>query len=241
MKKRLWALYLRQMFFPGWLGVFVNPFYLARSGLRNAMAELAPRLTGHLLDVGCGSKPYRELFQVVCYVGLEIDTEASRKWGVADHFYDGKTFPFEDASFDSILCNQVLEHVFNPDEFVREIVRVLKPEGHLLLTVPFIWDEHEQPWDYARYSSFGLKNLLERNGFEVLEQRKTNADVRVLFQLVNAYLFKTLQTSNVKANVIICALIMAPFNLLGILLGKLLPSNPDLYLDQVVLARKRAE
>lgn len=239
--RRLYFLYHRQMFYPSWLGVIVNPFYFARSGLRDAITEMAPKLTGRLLDVGCGSKPYQELFRADNYVGLDIDSAAARQWGIADYFYDGTRFPFDDGSFDSILCNQVLEHVFNPDEFVGEIVRVLKPDGHLLLTVPFIWDEHEQPCDYARYSSFGLKNLLERNGFVVLEQRKTNADVRVLFQLVNAYLYKTLQTSNVKLNVIACIMIMAPFNLLGIVLSKLLPSNPDLYLDQVVLAQKRAK
>jgi SAM-dependent methyltransferase len=239
MKNYLWSLYLRQMFFPGWLGIFVNPFYFARAGLRNAITELAPKLTGQLLDVGCGSKPYQQLFRVDRYIGLDIDSEAARQWGIADYFYDGSKFPFDDGSFDSILCNQVLEHVFNPDEFVSEIVRVLKPNGHLLLTVPFIWDEHEQPWDFARYTSFGLKDLLERNGLVVLEQRKTNADVRVLFQLINAYLFKITQTSNVKLNVVICFILMAPFNLLGIVLNKLLPANPDLYLDQVVLANKR--
>jgi hypothetical protein len=104
-----------------------------------------------------------------------------------------------------------------------------------------VWDEHEQPWDYARYSSFGLKSLLKRNGFIVVEQRKTNADARVLFQLINAYLYKILHTPSANVNLVVCAVVMAPFTLLGILLGKLLPANPDLYLDQVVLARRRAE
>src|SRR3546814_6951319 len=55
----------------------------------------------------------------------------------------------------------------------------------LLLTVPFVWDEHEQPYDYARYSTFGLKSLLERNGFNVLTQKKLLADSSILFQLIN--------------------------------------------------------
>ena len=175
------------------------------------------------------------------YVGLEYDSPENRVAKRADYFYDGNAFPFEDASFDGVICNEVLEHVFNPDQFLREIFRVLKPSGDLLLSVPFVWDEHEQPWDYARYSSFGLKNLLERNGFVVVEQRKTNANAQVLFQLVNAYLYKILLTSNAKVNLAVYATVMAPFNVLGILLGKLLPANPDLYLDQVVLAMKQTE
>ena len=53
------------------------------------------------------------------------------------------------------------------------------------MTVPFVWDEHEQPYDYARYSSFGLKHILNENGFEVIEQRKSNNGIEVIFQLLN--------------------------------------------------------
>jgi len=87
------------------------------------------------------------------------------------------------------LCNQVLEHVFNPDAFLSEIYRVLKRDGKLLLTVPFVWDEHEQPSDYARYSSFGLKALLEKNGFRIIQHERIGADASILFQLINAYLY----------------------------------------------------
>lgn len=236
--RRLYFFYHRQMFFPGWLGVIVNPFYFARSGLRDAMVQLAPMLTGHLLDVGCGAKPYQSLFAVDTYVGLDIDSEASRKAGVADHLYDGKVFPFADASFDSILCNQVLEHVFNPDEFIGEIVRVLNPRGRLLLTVPFVWDEHEQPYDYARYSSFGLHALLEKQGLRVLQHKKLGADASILFQLANAYWFKVTKDFPRSINLLLTMPVMACINVSGLLARRILPKNPDLFLDHVVLAEK---
>ncbi|TAN35197.1 class I SAM-dependent methyltransferase [Patescibacteria group bacterium] len=231
---------LKQQYTPGFLGLWLNPFYHARSELGKAIGQMAPSMRGRLLDVGCGRKPYREMFLANEYVGLEIDTPENRANKQADFFYDGNSFPFGEQDFDGVVCNQVLEHVFIPDQFLGEIYRVLKPKGLLLLTVPFVWDEHEQPWDYARYSSFGLKSLLEKNGFEVLKQRKTNADVRMLFQLVNAYSFKVLWTRWPVINLLICATVMAPFNILGAFLYKVLPANPDLYLDQVVLARKIA-
>jgi SAM-dependent methyltransferase len=227
-----------QQFNPSFIGLFVNPFYHARRGLYKAIAVLAHEFHDSLLDVGCGSKPYRNLFSVNEYIGLEIDTVKNRASKQADSYYDGDIFPFIDQSFDGVVCNQVLEHVFTPDRFLNEIQRVLKPGGKLLLTVPFVWDEHEQPWDYARYSSFGLKSLLEKNDFEIIEQHKTNADVRILFQLVNAYLYKVLWTRRPIVNLLICAVAMAPFNILGTLLYRLLPANSDLYLDQVVLAKK---
>ncbi len=238
MIKRLKDIYRGQMFFLGWLGIFVNPFYIARSGLCKAMIEFSPRLSGRLLDVGCGSKPYQALFAVDAYVGLDIDSEASRKRGIADHHYDGNTFPFADASFDSILCNQVLEHVFNPDEFLGEIVRVLKPGGKLLLTVPFVWDEHEQPYDYARYSSFGLRALLEKQGFKIVHHKKIGADASILFQLTNAYLFKVTQGWSRPSKLMFTASVMAFINVMGLLTRRLLPDNPDLFLDYIVLAEK---
>jgi SAM-dependent methyltransferase len=235
---QLKAVWRCQAFFPGLLGIFINPFYFARSGLRDAMVEFAPRLTGQLLDVGCGSKPYRSLFNVDAYVGLDIDSEGSRQRDVADQFYDGKVFPFPGNSFDSVLCNQVLEHVFNPIEFLAEIARVLKPGGVLLLTVPFVWDEHEQPFDYARYSSFGLRSLLEKQGFKLVCHKKLCADPSIIFQLANAYLFKVSQHLPKSINLLLTVTVMALVNLTGLLARALLPGNPDLFLDHAVLAKK---
>lgn len=238
MLNKLKAIYRREMFFPSFLGVFFNPFYFARSGLNAAMVEMSTEIEGDLLDVGCGTKPYKETFNVASYTGLDIDSQNNREIGIADDFYDGKRFPYQDSLFDSVLCNQVLEHVFNPDEFLTEINRVLKPEGQLLLTVPFVWDEHEQPFDYARYSSFGLHALLEKNGFKVIRHEKLGADATILFQLANAYLFKVIRSWPRALNLLFTITVIATINLVGIIARRLLPANPDLFLDHVVLAKK---
>lgn len=228
----------RQDFEPGPLGWLVNPFYFARRGLLSGLREFFPLLTGEVLDVGCGSKPYRAHLPASRYVGLEIDTPRTRANFAADAYYDGRTLPFPDGSFDAVLCSQVFEHVFAPEEFLREIHRVLRPGGRLLLAVPFVWDEHEQPHDFARYSSFGLAAQLEQGGLKVDVQRKSMADSRVLFQLASAYLYKVTRTESRTLNWLAQLLLMAPVNLLGLGLGRLLPANPDLYLDNLVLARK---
>lgn len=238
MMTRLKAIFSKQEFKPGLIGIFINPFYFARQGLYEGIATLSTNIGGVVLDVGCGTKPYIDVFSYSKYIGLEIDSERNIKNGIADFYYDGHSFPFESAFFDSIICNQVLEHVFQPTDFLKEIHRVLKPGGKLLLSIPFVWDEHEQPWDFARYSSFGIKFLLESNGFTILEHKKTNADSRTLFQLINAYIYKITLTDHAKLNLLLCVLLIAPFNILGCILGKLLPKNNDLYLDQIVLSQK---
>jgi len=238
---RLRARRRREQFEPTWLGLLINPFFFARRGLLQGLREFFPQLTGAVLDVGCGSKPYRGFIPATRYVGLEYDTPRARASFSADVYYDGRAFPFPDGSFDAVLCSQVFEHVFAPEEFLREIHRVLRPEGAVVLTVPFVWDEHEQPHDFARYSSFALKALLGRAGFTVVAQRKTMADSRALFQLLNAYIYKVTRTENRVLNWLAMVALMAPINLLGIVFGAVLPGNADLYLDNIVLARKAPE
>jgi SAM-dependent methyltransferase len=226
----------RQQFNPDLSGAFVNPFFLARRSLWREIAAASGQLSGRLLDVGCGVQPYRALFPTCVYTGLEIDSPRTRALGVADSFYDGHRFPFDDACFDSVLCNQVLEHVFDPPQFLAEMRRVMAPGARLLLTVPFVWDEHEQPWDYARYSSFGLRALLERHGFRVLRQRKLMADGSLLFQLAIAYLYKVALPRSRYLALLVTALLFGPLSLFGLIAGALLPKNEDLFLDQLVVA-----
>lgn len=227
-----------QQYEPGAAGLLVNPFYFARRGLRAGLGEFLPGLAGEVLDVGCGRKPYAHLTRATRYVGVDIDTPATRALAAADFYYDGRSLPFADASFDAVLCSQVLEHVFTPAGFLREINRVLRPGGVLLLATPFVWDEHEQPQDYGRYSSFGLPHLLQQAGFAVETRRKTCADFRAVTQLASGYLYKVTRTDRTFLNVFVQLVLIAPVNLLGGLLAWVLPANPDLYLDNIVRAKK---
>jgi SAM-dependent methyltransferase len=141
------------------------------------------------MDFGCGSKPYQALFTgVTAYIGVDYNGQGhNHENEQIDVYYDGITIPFEDNSFDSILTNEVLEHIFNLEEIIGELYRVLKPGGKILITTPFAWMEHETPNDFGRYSSFGMKNLLERNGFTILEMEKTTNYLQTQTQLRNTY------------------------------------------------------
>jgi SAM-dependent methyltransferase len=229
----------KQQFNPGFLGIFINPFYFVRRELYKEISFFSKNISGKMLDVGCGVKPYQKLFNNVKeYVGMEFDSQGNREKSKSDIFYDGKVFPFKDSEFDSIIFTQVLEHVFNPDEFLSEVNRVLKKNGKILLTIPFVWDEHSQPYDYARYSSFGLKSLLEKHDFKILESHKTLSDIRVIFQLINCYLYKIITVKNYKVRLSLYVILFSPFTIIGMILSWILPRNTDLYMDNVVLAQK---
>ena len=221
-------------FNPRVLGLFVNPFYFARKGIYQYFYKHSMYVTGKVLDVGCGLKPYQSFFPVADYTGMELAGSPR----AADCYYDGITFPFKDGEFELVLVTQVLEHISNPDDVLAEIYRVLKNRGKLIMTVPFIWDEHEQPHDYRRYTSFGIKHLLEQNGFRILHQEKSMKDIRVIFQMINAYLYKKLWGENIYLNGIVMQCFIAPVNIIGEVLGRILPENEDLYLDNIILAIK---
>ena len=238
MKNKILKIYQKAQFYPNFISLFVNPFFIARRGLHKAIVSKIKCLDGKLLDVGCGSKPYKSITSAKDYVGLEIDSPMNRQLKNADYFYNGTDMPFKNSDFDSVLCNQVFEHVFNPSSFLKEINRVLKTGGVCLITVPFIWDEHEQPNDYARYTSFGLKHVLESHGFTIIEFEKINNGFQVLFQLINCYIYKKSYSRSFILNVLVCIFFCTPFSILGYISSILLPKNDDLYLDNIILAKK---
>jgi SAM-dependent methyltransferase len=237
--KKIKAYILKEQFRPSFIGLFVNPFYFARKAIYNNIQIYAKNITGVTLDIGCGSKPYATLFPTEKYIGMDIKVTGHKHTDSdIDVYYDGTNIPFDDEYFDSIVCFEVLEHVFNPDVFLKEAYRVLKTGGKALYTVPFIWDEHEQPYDYARYSSFGLKSLFKKNGFTICEKRKYLCDLRLLALLANAYIYKIIKKLIPGK---ISYLFILPLTTINNLFGHILylfPKNEDLYYGNIFLLKK---
>lgn len=166
-----------------------SPFYFIRGALLKKVNQYAPKLSGKLLDFGCGSKPYQSLFTGVSeYTGLDFEGEGhSHGNEKVDVFYDGKKIPFTDETFDSVFSSEVFEHIFNIDEILPEINRVMKKGARLLITCPFVWNEHEAPLDYARYTQFALRHLLAKHGFTILSMDKSGDFTSALYQMRMVY------------------------------------------------------
>ncbi|HYC37555.1 MAG TPA: class I SAM-dependent methyltransferase [Usitatibacter sp.] len=130
-----------------------------------AMKRAMPAFRGTLLDIGCGAMPYRPLIEkqagVNRYIGLDLPQEGSP----AHLFWDGKVIPLGDASVDSALLTEVLEHCPDAGVVLAEARRVLRPGGFLFATVPFIWPIHNVPYDEFRYTPYSLRRIFEGAGF----------------------------------------------------------------------------
>ena len=113
-----------------------------------------------VLDVGCGDKPYLPYFASAAeYVGVDID-EASQP----DLIGPVERLPVDDASFDLVLCIQVLEHVDDPTRAARELNRVVRPDGRVLVATHGVYPYHPGPADHWRWTHTGLAKLLADSG-----------------------------------------------------------------------------
>lgn len=126
-------------------------------------------INGAVLDVGCGVKPYKEIIErkSSAYIGLDYKGSPHGLREV-DVVGSAMELPFGTGTFDTVVSFQVLEHVREPKDFLKEAFRVLKPGGKMILTTPFLWAEHEAPHDYYRFTRYGLRYLCEQAGFEVV-------------------------------------------------------------------------
>jgi SAM-dependent methyltransferase len=127
---------------------------------------VASRAKGLLLDYGCGNMPYRRLFEdhVASYVGCDFPGNE-----IADRLLNSaRELPFAAETADYVLSTQVLEHVDNPDSYLRECWRVLSTDGLLILSTHGVWQYHPDPTDYWRWTSQGLKRIVEDIGFTVV-------------------------------------------------------------------------
>jgi SAM-dependent methyltransferase len=219
------------------------PAYLTRRRLLEGISKHAGKMHGHLLDFGCGSKPYKHLFShVERYVGLDFENPGhSHENEQIDVFYDGKTLPFSEEQFDCIFSSEVFEHVFNLPQILPQLTRVLKKGGMLLATCPFAICEHEAPNDFARYSSFGFRSMFEQNGFEVLELEKLGNSFEVMTQFSIIYMEFHVMNHFDKIPLfgkLARGIIYPVKNSVALLKGKILPPGKELYLNNLILCRK---
>jgi SAM-dependent methyltransferase len=155
----------------GDLARFIAESPLDRSHIHAFLARLATGLPPgtRVLDAGAGDSPYRPLFVRCQYMTSDWAESLHPGARSADVIAPLGQLPLEARSLDVIVNTQVLEHVADPAKVLADFHRLLVPGGELWLSVPLVWELHEEPHDYFRYTSYGLTALLREAGFEALE------------------------------------------------------------------------
>ena len=163
---------------------YIHYYFLIRD-IKDALKKYAH---GNFLDLGCGNKPYESLYKPLTEKQTGCDVIQSDKNRV-DVICLATALAFENSCFDSILCTQVLEHVYDHHTMIKEIHRVLKPGGHIMLTVPFVWELHEEPYDFFRFTKHALKELFEEAGLVIDYIKPNGGKWATVYQLRNNSLY----------------------------------------------------
>jgi SAM-dependent methyltransferase len=166
------------------LSEFVEAEPVERASILSFVAEQAGRLPpgARVIDVGAGDAPYRELFEEQAYTTL--DRAETPHSGEVDFIGHAEAIPAAAHTFDAVVCTQVLEHVPAPLDALKEFHRVLVPGGVLIATVPFAWEEHEAPYDFYRYTRYGIAELASSAGFTEIEVQPRTDCFTTLAQLL---------------------------------------------------------
>ena len=213
----------------------VTSFIIA--DIKDAISKYAK---GEMLDIGCGNKPYLQLFNghIDKYTGCDI-IQSSEK--VVDFLCPANQLCFSDSCFDTIFSTQTMEHVADHQGMVSETYRVLKKGGFAIFTVPFNWELHEEPYDFFRFTKYGLKNLFEKKGFEVMYVKSNGGKWASIFQLWLNVLFSTRKYVTVRSRFIKFLLLdlklIVPYNKFSVWLDKQF-FDDVLTLNYIIVAKK---
>jgi SAM-dependent methyltransferase len=193
-----------------------------------------------VLDVGCGSKPYRlEFSQAEKYIGIDVPTSGhNHSTSQMDLFFDGRRLPFPKLSFDCIVSFEVIEHVSFLDDWLREIDRVLKRGGYMIISCPFVWREHEMPFDFRRFSEKGLVDLGRSLGYECVKSIRTTSSAEATFQLLVVETAQALKETFGRFVWILLVPIYSISYLIFVISRVFLKSRQGFYLGTVAVFRK---
>lgn len=134
------------------------------------LEKFKPYFRGHLYDLGCGEMPYKDwlLTQADHYTG--VDWSGTLHQLKADIVADlNERLPIKSEVAETVISLSVMEHLREPQVFLGEAHRILKSGGAIILQVPFMWWVHEAPYDYYRYTQFGLQYMFEKAGFAKIQ------------------------------------------------------------------------
>jgi SAM-dependent methyltransferase len=165
---------------PGFVRRYLWHFETA---IEDAVTEFAGALAdkARVLDAGAGEGQYKRCFPRQRYTGVDLGIgDQAWNYGDLDTVADLAALPFRDGVFDACVNIVTLEHVTDPARVLCEMSRTLRPGGRLLLVAPHEWEEHQQPYDYFRYTRYGLRHLLEQAGFRDIEVQPVGGFFRLL-------------------------------------------------------------
>jgi SAM-dependent methyltransferase len=167
---------------------YFSPVFYAQ--YKAVLPMIARFVKGKTIDLGCGTMPFENLLvsKATVYHTLDLWPHSEKVTYIGD-IQDMSMIA--SASYDSAICFEVLEHVSTPSLAINEIYRILRPGGILIISVPHLSRLHDEPYDYFRFTKYGLRCLLENEGFEVSEIKEKGGLFSFLGHQISTILLST--------------------------------------------------
>ena len=233
----------------GWMQIIrqtpMHPQWLLPDS-RDILEMIHSTNVGLVLDIGCADRWIENHLPQHCsYIGLDYLATGKTLYGSKpDIFADAAHLPVMEGSIDSVLLLDVLEHLPEPDKALAEANRVLKIGGSLVVSVPFLYPVHDAPYDFQRYTMFGMRQAIKRGGFDLVRIMSYSRSVEVVGLFVSLWAAGTVITcwKEKKFALVLAPILIAiiPFiNVSAWLAANVFPDWKAISGGVNVLARKR--
>jgi SAM-dependent methyltransferase len=230
------------------LRFYISPFFLSRYYITRDIRRFVKKykFQGTILDFGCGEKPYEYLFENPKYSGIDFPEYSANKdfAGEKPDFYFDENYrktlnlPFPDEHFDNAVSFQVLEHHRDPLIMINELARIVKKEGLILLTCPFIGGLHEEPNDFQRLTKYKIRELFEASNCQIITIREQGSFFSSISMLCNEQLNHFASRNGL--DYFIAAVLYLPFLIfqyISLIFDVFLRSD-KIFINYIVLAKK---
>lgn len=223
---------------------FVIKFYLARD-IQQLVSTYS--FKGTVLDVGCGTKPYKEFFRHTrTYIGIDFKDYSSNNEFIStppDYYFDStyrhsSRLPFKSGSYSHCVAFQVLEHHTNPQKLIKEMIRVIKPRGYILLSVPFVGGLHEEPHDYFRITEFSINSICRSEKVQLIDVKKQGSVFSTIATLLMDALME-IASKNIFLYIISVAIypLVYGYGLFSLILDRVIKTN-KVFLNYTFVIKK---
>jgi len=202
--------------------------------------------TGVVLDIGCGEQKIRHALSADCtYIGLDHYFTATEWYNTKPSvFATAASLAIASDSVDSVLLLDVLEHLPDPDGCIKEVERVLKPNGVFIVSVPFMYPVHDAPLDFHRWSRYGLEQLLQQNHLQIHSLQSVGHPVETAGLLANIAISSVMLEAVRNRNIVALLMPLMPLivlwvNLLAWVTASIFPRSELMPESYRLLCRKR--
>lgn len=227
----------------------LHPQYVIKKYTYEGVKTAQKHARGKLIDIGCGRMPYRKKLEpyVSSYIGLDHPTVSqlykNSKYK-PDILADATKIPVKSKNFDTAVMFEVLVDLPDPKKALREVHRILKPSGYLILSSPFMYPIQDPDYDYARYTDVGIRKMLQETGFKSITIEAKGTFLEFFYLSLIVFLFKRtkeLPTVFVAFMIIPLIPLYVVINSISFLIAPFLKKLPNMnnyfVLDYIVVAK----